>query len=119
MFDFDVRDWTNYNEQNPLNSHEAARFKYTKLLKSACGGFDIHHFTLSCDVTRIVTFPGSLNAETGLICRYMGDRKDLERLNVSSIVWDSRALLYLYDLGFYKACEISNHSHPEPTIYGR
>ena len=31
-------------------------------------GFDRHHFILSCDVMRVITFPESLNGETGLVC---------------------------------------------------
>ena len=30
--------------------------------------FDIPHYILSCDVTRVMTLPETLNGETGLIC---------------------------------------------------
>jgi len=39
---FDVRDWTHYNDRNPLKSHEVAQFKYTKHLKYGCGSFRAH-----------------------------------------------------------------------------
>jgi len=52
VLDFDMRDWTHYNDRNPLKSHEVARFKYTKHLKAACGDFDRCHFTYlrTCDL---------------------------------------------------------------------
>ena len=112
VLDFNVRDWTHYNDRNPLKSHEVARFKYTKHLKGSCGGFDRHHFTLSSDVTRIITFPGSLNGETGLICSYLGKREDFEKISISDVLWDSKAVKFLYDLNWIKGSEL--HSHPEP-----
>ena len=30
--------------------------------------FDKSHYVLSCDVTRVITLPGTLNGETGLVC---------------------------------------------------
>ncbi len=50
-----------------------ALLAYTEAL-AAFGGFDDHHSTLSCDPMRVVSFPGSVNAETGLICMYLGGR---------------------------------------------
>ena len=67
--DFDVRDWTYYDARNPLKSHEVARRKYVEMLKDyAPQAFDIPHYILSCDVTRVMTLPETLNGETGLIC---------------------------------------------------
>jgi len=58
---------------------------YTKA-RAACGGFDDHHFTLSCDPMRVVSFPGSVNAETGLICKYLGGPEECQ-WNPSSSKW--------------------------------
>ena len=67
--DFEVRDWTYYDAGNPLKSHEVARRKYVELLKQYVPqAFDIPHYVLSCDVTRVMTLPETLNGETGLIC---------------------------------------------------
>jgi hypothetical protein len=35
---------------------------------------------------RIVTVPNTLNGETGLVCLYIGDGKDLEKLAVADLV---------------------------------
>ena len=32
--------------------------------------FDKSHYVLSCDVTRVITLPETLNGETGLICTF-------------------------------------------------
>jgi DNA primase catalytic subunit len=67
--DFEVRDWTYYDERNPLKSHEVARRKYVELIREKIPqGFDIPHYILSCDVLRVITVPETLNGETGLIC---------------------------------------------------
>jgi len=97
VLDFDLLDWTHYNDRKPLKSHEVARYKYTRHLKAACGGFDRHHFILRSDVTRVITLTRSLNGETGLICSYLVGRKDFEATHVSRIVWGSKALRFLYD----------------------
>jgi len=67
--DFEVRDWTYYDSGNPLKSHEVARRIYVELLKQHVPqAFDIPHYILSCDVTRVMTLPETVNGETGLIC---------------------------------------------------
>ena len=110
VLDFNVRDWTHYNERDPIKSHEVARFVYTRHIKSACGEFDDRHFTLSCDPMRVVTFPGSLNGETGLVCKYLGGPQSFERTRISDIIWRSRATTYIYNLGFER---LTDHAHPE------
>ncbi|MEM3467092.1 MAG: DNA primase small subunit domain-containing protein, partial [Candidatus Jordarchaeales archaeon] len=54
MLDFNVRDWTRYNEHDPVKSHEVARFCYilhfARILDTR---FDEPHFTLSVDPMRI------------------------------------------------------------------
>ena len=106
ILDFNVRDWTLYNEKNPLKSHEVARFKYTKHLKDRCSGFDRYHFILSSDVMRVITFPGSLNGETRLICSYLGDPKEFEKKQESHIVWESNATNHFYDFNFMKMSKL-------------
>jgi hypothetical protein len=110
VWDFDVRDWTYYNERNPIKSHEVARFLYTKHIKAATGGFDDSHFRLSCDPMRVVTFPESLNGETGLICKYLGGPKEFEKTSIPDIIWRSKASKYFYNTSW----ESLNHAHPEP-----
>jgi len=55
------------------------------------GGFDIHHFILSSDVLRVITFPESLNGETGLICSYLGGANEFSGLNVYEILESAKA----------------------------
>jgi hypothetical protein len=87
VLDFDVQDWTFYCEEDPLRSHEVARFKYTKHVSEAVkGGFDRPHFILSSDVLRIITVPDSLNGETGLTCTLLGSPFDFRELTVHEIV---------------------------------
>jgi len=80
VLDFDLRDWTYYNDRNPIRSHEVARFKYTKLLATQRYGFNRSHFTVAADLIRIVSLPYSLNADSGLICVPVGNRRSLENL---------------------------------------
>lgn len=110
VWDFDVRDWTHYNAGNPIKSHEVARFLYTRHVKAATGGFDDPHFRLSCDPMRVVTFPESLNGETGLICKYLGGPKEFERTSISDILWRSKASKYFHNTTWTNL----NHTHPEP-----
>jgi len=113
VLDFNLRDWTHYDERNPLKSHEVARFLYTKQLKSVCGGFDKHHFTLSADVMRVITVPESLNGETGLICSHLGNRRDFEKLSISDILWKSRATSLFFNVEWDR---LVSHAHPEPLV---
>jgi len=49
-------------------------------------GFDIHHFILSSDVLRVITFPESLNGETGLVCSYLCGANEFSGLKVYQII---------------------------------
>jgi hypothetical protein len=103
VLDFDVRDWTHYNEADPIKSHEVARFIYTKHVKQTCGGFDDPHFILACDPMRVISFPDSLNAETGLICSYLGSREKFESVGLTEILRESRRAKWsLYPSEFEK-----------------
>ena len=86
VLDFDLKDWVRYDEKNPLCSHESARFRYSTILNDIVGRFDIHHFVLSSDVLRVITFPESLNGETGLVCSYLGDPSEFSGLKVNEIL---------------------------------
>jgi len=86
VLDFEVRDWVSYDERHPLRSHAAARFMYSTILNDAVKGFDIHHFILSADVLRVITFPGSLNSVTGLVCSYLGGAKAFGKMKVYEIL---------------------------------
>jgi hypothetical protein len=72
--------------------HEVARFRYTKYLNDTAGGFDNHHFILSSDVMRVITFPESLNGETGLVCSYLGNPVEFRDLRVHEILEQARGL---------------------------
>jgi hypothetical protein len=45
---------------------------------------------VSVDPMRVVSVPGTLNAKTGLICSYLGDRRDFEPLTIGQIVEKSK-----------------------------
>ena len=80
--DFKVRDWTFYDPGKPLKSHEVARRKYVEMLNEyAPEAFDKSHYVLSCDVTRVMTLPETLNGETGLIC----SAYDLSQFKLKSV----------------------------------
>jgi hypothetical protein len=49
-------------------------------------GFDIHHFVLSSDVLRVITFPESMNGETGLFCSYLGGANEFSGLKIYEIL---------------------------------
>jgi hypothetical protein len=90
--DFEVTDWTHYDPRNPLKSHEVARRRFTEVIKSSCPRvFDDSHYVLSNDVTRVISFPESLNGETGLTCSYLGRPRDFERFTVKGILGKARA----------------------------
>jgi hypothetical protein len=112
VHDFAVGDWTYYDERDPIKSHEVARYIYTKHIKGATGGFDDSHFKLSCDPMRMITFPESLNAVTGLICTHLGTPSDFARKPVLEILRESRALRYFHEASF----QTLSHSHPEPLL---
>ena len=48
------------------------------------------------DPMRVMSVPYTLNAETGLICIYIGDRKDLEACSTRIIVEKSNPALHIY-----------------------
>ena len=123
--DFSVTDWTHYDERNPLKSHEVARRRFTEAVKETCPKvFDHSHYVLSCDVTRVISFPESLNGETGLVCSYLGRTRDFERLTVKAILDKARARKHIVQgLNWIQASEWTNprfnrlHS-PEPRTGG-
>ncbi|MGD0805447.1 MAG: hypothetical protein ABSA11_15415 [Candidatus Bathyarchaeia archaeon] len=86
VLDFEVRDWVRYDERYPLRSHAAARFMYSTILNDSVKGFDRHHFILSSDVLRVITFPESLNGETGLVCSHLGGAIEFNSLKVYEIL---------------------------------
>jgi hypothetical protein len=90
VLDFNLRDWTYYNERNPIKSHEVARFKYTRHLAFNRLGFNRPHFIVSTDPMRIIAVPNSLNGVSGLKCLPIGSRRDLERLNIEGLVEKTR-----------------------------
>ena len=96
VLDFDLGDWTYYNERNPIKSHEVARLKFTRLLALQSFGFDRSHFILSVDPMRVLSVPWSLNARTGLRCSYIGDRKALEAWSSRMIVERAKLVRVLY-----------------------
>jgi len=86
VLDFNYKDWSSYHPHNPIKGHEAARFRFTKLIFGDRYFYNRAHFTLSVDPMRIITVPNSLNAETGLACKHIGSRKDLEESSIHSIL---------------------------------
>jgi hypothetical protein len=127
VLDFDLRDWTTFNEANPIKSHEVARLIYTKYLGQVCGGFDDDHFKLSVDPMRVVTFPDSINGETGLLCKGLGGISDFEASKISSILLECKwTRIYNYPIKWYnlsiedylnrgyQELEEPLHSHLEP-----
>ena len=112
MLDFDMHDWTHYNDRDPLKNHEVARFKYSKVLAGQCYGFNRAHFIVASDPTRIVTGPRTLNAEGRLGCVYVGDKKDLETLEVEHLLDEARPYRYMDD---YLTAKDYVHAHPEPS----
>jgi hypothetical protein len=111
VWDFDIRDWTHYDERNPIKSHEVARFLYTRHLKAALGEMGRYHFLLSSDPMRMMTVPFTLNGETGKICFYVGGPREFEKLTFQEILRRSDASQYVYDNGFRPL-----HSHLEPLL---
>jgi len=114
VLDFNVRDWTEYSGEDPIKSHEVARFLYTRYLQTALGEFSKYHFILSVDPMRVMTVPGSLNGRTGKICFLVGDPHDFERLTLEEVTNKSDSRKYLYNNGFQAASSLV-HSHPEPN----
>jgi len=109
VHDFKVRDWTRYKWSNPIKSHEVARFKFTKTLSFDVDCFDRYHFIVSTDPMRLITVPGTMNAESGLICNVIGDKKDLERKSVNQIIQEAVPFgsVYGYPEPLRRGCEIN------------
>jgi len=96
VLDFNLGDWAKRNYRNLIKSHEVARFKFSQVISLQTYCFDRSHFIVSVDPMRIITVPHTLNAETGLVCIYIGDRKDLELQTIENIVAQSQPLKELY-----------------------
>jgi DNA primase catalytic subunit len=96
VLDFNFRDWTDYDEKNPVKSHEVARYKFTQNISLDTYVFDRAHFILSVDPMRVISVPNSLNAETGLKCLYIGNRKDLENISINALLHHSNPALDIY-----------------------
>jgi hypothetical protein len=127
ILDFDPRDWTTFNEANPIKSHEVARLIYTKYIEQVCGGFDDDHFKLSVDPMRVITFPDSINGETGQLCKSLGGISDFETKKIQSILLESMwTKIYNYPIKWsnlsledyiirgYQGLEEPLHAHLEP-----
>jgi hypothetical protein len=67
-----------------------SQFKFTKLLQKQTHCFDRTHFTVSVDPMRVVTVPNTVNAKTGLACRFIGTPKDLELLTIDEVLEASK-----------------------------
>ena len=96
VMDFDYHDWASYRERDPIWSHAASRFKFTKLLQKQTHVFDRAHFTVSVDPMRVVTVPNTVNGKTGLICTFIGSPRDLERLTISEVLDRSKTFPHGY-----------------------
>ena len=90
VHNFRPQQLTYYDPLNPLKSHEVARRKYVEYLKLyEPRVFDKAHYVLSCDVTRVMTVPETLNGKTGLVCNnYSSD--ELRALSIEEIVDNAR-----------------------------
>ena len=110
VLDFDARDWTKYDEQDPLKSHEVARFLYSlELQKKVSDLFDESHFKLSSDVMRVITVPESLNGESSLVCSYLGGPKEFTRMSVEEIMRANES-------GFNQLANIVKLQDPEVDV---
>lgn len=109
--DFSHRDWTFWDEGDPIKSLEVARFKYNRHLASYCYGFNRAHFIVAANPLRVVSLPYSLNGKRGLICIPVGDRKSLEKLDIESLL--ARASPIQRGTGIMTALDLFN-AHPEP-----
>ena len=96
VMDFEVRDWTCYDERNPLRSHEVARFLYSlELQRQVRDLFDESHFKLSSDVMRVISLPESLNGESGLVCSYLGGPNEFSGMKVEEIIKKARGMKHI------------------------
>jgi DNA primase catalytic subunit len=91
VLDFDYRDWVSYRVFDPIWCHHASRFRFSKLLQKQTHVFNRVHFNVSIDPMRVVTVPNTINGKTGLICSYLGNTKDFERLIIEQILDKSKS----------------------------
>lgn len=96
VLDFNINDWTRYDPRDPIKSHENARYKFSRLLQAQTYVFDRSHFILAVDPMRVLAVPGSLNVETGLVCSYIGDRRDLESRTIREIIESANPTAAIY-----------------------
>ena len=54
---------------------------------------------------RVITVPSTLNGESGLVCTYIGDRKDLELQTVENIIANAKPIQELYGYPEPYGCE--------------
>ncbi|MGB9718878.1 MAG: hypothetical protein ACP5PQ_05710 [Thermoproteota archaeon] len=82
---------------DPVKSHEVARFKYTlHLAWQLDTRFDEPHFTLSMDPMRVISVPYTLNASTGLVCKPVGNRVELERKSIARVLDEANPALAIW-----------------------
>lgn len=105
VLDFNYRDTISFREDDPLWVHHASRYRFTSLLQRQTGVFDRWHFSVSVDPMRVVTVPNTLNAKTGLVCSYLGDRKTFEKQTVRQILEKSKS---------FCKYNLYRHCYPEP-----
>jgi hypothetical protein len=96
VLDFNYRDWTRPNPQNPMKAMAAARYKYaSKVLPGTV--WDTSHFIVSIDPMRVMTVPKTLNLDTGLICLHIGTPNDLESTNIPSMLEEAAPTRYIWE----------------------
>ena len=87
VLDFNVRDWTHYSIDNPQNSYEVARMKFSKQLQNVVPHvFHSQNFKFAVDTLGGISFPESLDGETGLKCSYLGSPDEFRDLEVEDII---------------------------------
>jgi hypothetical protein len=104
--DFNPLDWVKHQGDIP-KTFESSRYMYSLKLKKTVEGFDSPHFILSSDVTRVLSFPASLNARSGLKCLAIGTPQDLEHLEPINIIQEADATKDLYYNGFQLASTLT------------
>jgi len=83
LIPFDAEDWTHYRVRDPLSTQAAGRYRYAWYLKRRGVWFD---FRTSVDPLRVHSVPGSLNGDTGLIVKPIGQRRDLQERSITQIL---------------------------------
>jgi hypothetical protein len=96
VLDFNYRDWGRPNPRNPLKAMSDARFKYAlQILPDH--DWDHPNFIVSVDPMRVVTVPGTLNADTGLVCIDVGGVGDLADLSIQSLLGRSKPIAQIWE----------------------